>query len=142
MSFLLLNSGDKVLLNDGSSAVLLNSEDVQAGLTISGQHSNQSLYVKSPEILSPVEFTFRIKAGIIKLEWFAEAIWNKLSVCSFDSRILKEAFVLEPINKLQFKLKKIKETLERQYKLETVGNLLSMASESDLIKLIGTLFKK
>jgi len=140
VSILLLNDGSSaVLLNDGSSKVLLNA--ASEGITISGTHATTNLYQKRPVILVPVEFSFRIKAGIIKLKFFGKETFEKLSVVSFDSKMLREAFVL-PINKMQFKMKNIRKNLEREYQLLTFGNLLSMASESDLIRSIGQLFKK
>jgi len=141
MSFLLLNDGSsKVLLNDGSSAVLLNVEDA-VGLTLSGSHSTQGLYQKSPEIKTPVHFSFKIKAGIIPLVFFAQVTFDKMFPYSFDSKILRNAFVL-PIQKMEFRMKNIKMKYEKEFKLLTIGNLLSMASESDIIRLIGQLFKK
>jgi len=111
MSFLLLNDGSSaVLLNDGSSKVLLNAADAEAGITLSGTHSNTSLYQKRPTVLVPIEFSFRIKAGIIKLKFFGKETFEKLSVVSFDSKMLREAFVL-PINKMQFKMENASSSL-------------------------------
>ncbi len=137
MSFLLLNSGDKVLLNDGSSAVLLNGP--REGITISGTHSG--IYTNKSVKKVKVRFTFHLLAGIIPLKLFSEATFAKLAPYSFDSKMLREAFVL-PIAKLQFRMKSIRKKLQKEYELETFGNLLSMATESDIIKSIGELFKK
>ena len=136
MSFLLLNSGDKVLLNDGSSAVLLNGSE---GITVSGTHSG--IYTNKSVKKVRVRFTFHLLAGIIPLKLFSEATFAKLAPYSFDSKMLREAFVL-PIAKLQFRMKSIRKKLQKEYELETFGNLLSMATESDIIKSIGELFKK
>ncbi len=140
MSFLLLNDGSSaLLLNDGSSKLLLNGEPESAGITISGQHSG--IYTNKSVKLVKVRFTFHLLAGIIPLKLFSEGTFSKLAPYSFDSKMLREAFVL-PIAKLQFKLKSIRKKLQKEYELETFGNLLSMATESDLIKTIGSLFRK
>jgi len=77
MSFVLLNSGDKLLLNDGSSFVLLNAEALTTGVEISGSQAAQAFYDKRPVTKIPLEFRFRIKANTIKritIELFGELL--------------------------------------------------------------------
>ena len=136
LTFLLQENGDKLLLEDGGRIVL----EGHHGINITGEQQRAQIE-KRPVINLPVEFTLRIKAGIIPLKFFAEVIFERLNVISFNSKMLREAFIL-PINKMEFKLKNIRKRIEQDYELLTFENLLDMATENDLVKAIGELFKR
>jgi len=140
MSILLLNTGDKVLLNDGTSNVLLNVQDAQTGITISGTHASIQTQNR-PEVILQVEFSFRIKAGIIAQKLFSQATLEKLSPISYSSKTLHDAFIL-PISKMQFNLKHFIKTMEEQYPELSFDSLLEMATESDILKALRGLFKR
>ena len=58
------NDTGLILLNDGTSCILLNEQAVAAGVTIEGTHATQLIAPRAAR-LDFVEFTFWLNAGII-----------------------------------------------------------------------------
>jgi len=91
-SVVLLNSGSKVLLNDGTSFVLLN--DKEPGVHTVGTHA-QPLIGPRPEQLIPVEFSFILKACLITKTLLKICVRSPLLIFTKSNVKVKSALLRE-----------------------------------------------
>ena len=138
---LLLNDGSSfVLLNDGTSVVLLNSETgAVGGFTLSGTHSGVSLIGPRPKQEIPVEFTFLIRADILKL------LKNQIRLIAFVRKEVKsvlklKAEILKPVEEhFHIKANILKKLKPLGYKIEE--NTIKLKSRSTIKTLKNKLYE-
>jgi len=81
-SFVLLNDGTSfVLLNDGvSKVILLDVAAPTTGLKLEGTHPTQAIFGTRPEMLIPVEFSFKLISCLITKTGFRVCIQSVLRI--------------------------------------------------------------
>jgi len=119
LSFVLLNSGDRLLLNDGSSFVELNAT---IGMSIIGTHSTQSI-LRHPEQLFKVKFTFILKGKTLRritIEFLGEVIEKLLPELLYTND-LRYSFQI-PITALRDKVGPAMKRFHDKLELESIIN--------------------
>jgi len=138
LSFVLLNSGDKLLLNDGSSFVQLNAS---IGMSIIGTHSAQTIR-RHPEQLFKVKFTFILKGKTLRritIEFLGEVIEKLLPELLYTDD-LRYSFQL-PITALRDKVAPAMKRFHQKMELESII-AQAESDPNEFLLTLATLIKK
>lgn len=100
---------------------IFNTHAVDGGLIISGTQSQQQLFVRRPERLQTVHYTFKIISHLIPTITLHLPNIRQLRVRSFDSTILREAFVFSKMNTAPI-LKKLRKRMKLEIIVQAVQN--------------------
>ena len=139
MPVILLNSGDKVLSNDGSSFFLLNG--LAQGLTLIGTHATAALY-RTKEQLITVDYTIRLIASTVPMKFHEMLKFSHtLSPTGIYNDAIRDSLMLHTGSLKEALAKYVKYVL-RLEKLTKMAETLSGTSNLSLYKLLKELWGK
>jgi len=107
-------------------------------IVMSGTHATQQLTARRPALFIPIEFSFRIKAAIIIIQWINQIPIKKLIPVRISQVKLDEAFNI-PLNRLKGVWIKALKRESLRYMLKTI---LMNSDKVELLRILKELFKR
>jgi hypothetical protein len=105
-------------LEDGTGCWLLEDDGAQAGIIIQNTHASPRLVIRRQKQLIPVEFSFILKAGLIRSLWTQFQIQANIIVESVSKIPLKAGLLLETYSFLQLRANTTISTISEKVNLK------------------------